>query len=105
MFEVTTFFLKKGFVSLLDQQLEELKNCTGDGATTAAAVSAFGDGGPADGEAPKKKKKKKKKKIMFENGFGTSVTAEDEAEAGREDREKAEAAVQPYGQWETVQAP
>ena len=78
----------EGFVSVLEQQLEELKNCTEDQGMSA--------------EPMLKKKKKKKKKIMFEHGFTTSVTEADEAEL-REEKEALAAAPNPYGQWQTVE--
>jgi len=82
---------EEGFVSLLDQQLEELKNATE--ATESQETSAKA--------VLNKKKKKKKKKQMFEDGFDNLHNNYPEEEP--EDNSAADSQAAPYGQWETVE--
>lgn len=81
----------EGFVSLLDQQLEELKNATeGNESQETSAQPVI------------HKKKKKKKKQMFENGFDNLHNNYPE-EVEPEDPSALDSQAAPYGQWETVQ--
>lgn len=75
----------EGYVSLMDQQLEELKKATAEPEQTSAQPVLT-----------KKKKKKKKKK-----------EAEEEYYEEPEEEEPAPEPVpaNPYGQWETVEKP
>ena len=81
---------EEGFVSLFDQQLEELKNATeatGSQVTSARAVL--------------NKKKKKKKKLMFQDGLDNLHNNYPEEEP--EDDSAADFQAAAYGQWETVE--
>lgn len=79
----------EGYVSLMEQQLEELKNATADKNETSAEPII------------NKKKKKKKKKKESEGEF-----YENNEEEFQEDETASEAtSATPYGQWETVQKP
>lgn len=81
----------EGFVSLIEQQLEELKNATTDNNQTSAEPMIN-----------KKKKKKKKKKERMDEEF----YEENEEEYHGEEEETAEATPpNPYGQWESVKKP
>lgn len=77
----------EGFVSLLDQQLEELKKETETQVDTSAQPVL------------KKKKKKKKKKEMQEEEYY------EEEEQQQEEEEDTQQAAAPYGQWQTVVKP
>ncbi|XP_046458330.1 WW domain-binding protein 4-like isoform X2 [Daphnia pulex] len=78
----------EGFVTLMEQQLEELKNATTDTKETSA-----------EPVITKKKKKKKKKKEMEEEFYEDY----EEEFQGEEEAAAESAAANPYGQWETVQ--
>ena len=78
----------EGFVTLMEQQLEELKNATTDMKETSAEPIIT-----------KKKKKKKKKKEMDEEFYEEY----EEEFQGEEEVATESVPVAPYGQWETVQ--
>jgi len=82
---------EEGFVSLLDQQLEELKNATET--TESQGTSAQ--------PIINKKKKNKKKKQMFADGFDNLHNNYPEEEEPENPSSDVQAA--PYGQWETVE--
>ena len=82
---------EEGFVSLMDQQLEELKNATAEVAQTAAEPVIT------------KKKKKKKKKKQEEEEEEEEYYEEDYREDEEQPIESAPSA--PYGQWQTVEKP
>lgn len=78
----------EGYVTLMEQQLEELKNATTDTKETSAEPMIT-----------KKKKKKKKKKEMEEEFYEDY----DDEFQGEEQTAAETTSVNPYGQWETVQ--
>ncbi|KAI9559374.1 hypothetical protein GHT06_016163 [Daphnia sinensis] len=78
----------EGYVTLMEQQLEELKNATTDTKETSAEPMIT------------KKKKKKKKKKELEEDFYEDY---DDGFQGEEETAAEATPINPYGQWETVQ--
>ena len=79
----------EGFVSILDQQLEELKKATEEGQDVSVQPTV----------AKKKKKKKKKKEGQFIPG------GEDQEEEQEEEDTSGYDPSNPYGQWQTIEKP
>lgn len=79
----------EGFVSILDQQLEELKKATDESQDVSVQPIV----------TKKKKKKKKKKEGHFFPG------GEDQEEEQEEEDTPGYDPSNPYGQWQTVEKP